>query len=548
MSRRRCCGCKIFEDEFNRDDSTDLGLSWTEVAGDWGILDNELHVGSADAKVLLVYEPPGNPQEYIIYVTMRADDTGDQLWVTVGDEAYKIQVEWGEDATGYEGRLRIYDSTPTLRGSRGFANLKPGAEVAVVIYVGDGYITVTAGGTVLSIEAVLTEGQIHLGTDDLSNNAYFDDFEIQKHYNEDNVCPRINPVCTYFDYPVNLPNGNYIDDDDWDTSGAVGTWDINSNQIAVSNNGSKLMSLCENPADVIQTLITVVMTANEENDVLKVFFNGTDYVEFKWITGLVTAEARVYVGGILQPPVGYFEADAGTTITVKLCITRYHINVVVDVANLNITRVVECNSQIFGIGTGTISGEVYFNVTASRTNFTLAGCPPCQVECSNCEDDNATSYLTATLNDIIAAACGNTDCEDLNGPWLVEYGVSDFHVACTVIPDSPLECKWGYGEERSGWCGDSGEGITYGVELIITAAFSIMPFGWYWLGKLTIWKCVNGNPHSSCDYYWNSVVEEDLVDCLVVSKTLAFDHVTCYSGMVSPCDMSGSTITLETAL
>lgn len=40
MSRRRCCcdkACFLFEDDFERDNSTDLGSDWNEVVGDWGI-------------------------------------------------------------------------------------------------------------------------------------------------------------------------------------------------------------------------------------------------------------------------------------------------------------------------------------------------------------------------------------------------------------------------------------------------------------------------------------------------------------------------------
>jgi hypothetical protein len=35
-----CCPCEcwIFGDDFNRDQSTDLGANWNEVLGDWGIV------------------------------------------------------------------------------------------------------------------------------------------------------------------------------------------------------------------------------------------------------------------------------------------------------------------------------------------------------------------------------------------------------------------------------------------------------------------------------------------------------------------------------
>jgi len=44
MGDRRCCcvGCVIFEDDFNRADSTDIGSGWVEDSGDWEIDTNEL--------------------------------------------------------------------------------------------------------------------------------------------------------------------------------------------------------------------------------------------------------------------------------------------------------------------------------------------------------------------------------------------------------------------------------------------------------------------------------------------------------------------------
>jgi hypothetical protein len=44
MGRRRCCcaGCPVFSDDFDRDDSDDLGSDWDERSGFWSISDSEL--------------------------------------------------------------------------------------------------------------------------------------------------------------------------------------------------------------------------------------------------------------------------------------------------------------------------------------------------------------------------------------------------------------------------------------------------------------------------------------------------------------------------
>lgn len=47
-----CCGCKSASDDFNRANSTDLGGSWTEAAGNWDINGNLLRITTASAIVL----------------------------------------------------------------------------------------------------------------------------------------------------------------------------------------------------------------------------------------------------------------------------------------------------------------------------------------------------------------------------------------------------------------------------------------------------------------------------------------------------------------
>src|SRR5690606_41656943 len=47
-----CCedeggGCTILADNFNRDDSTDIGPEWDEVEGDWSINSNRLVVSGS---------------------------------------------------------------------------------------------------------------------------------------------------------------------------------------------------------------------------------------------------------------------------------------------------------------------------------------------------------------------------------------------------------------------------------------------------------------------------------------------------------------------
>jgi hypothetical protein len=47
-----CCGCRVFQDDFNRDDSTDVD-GWDELSGDWSIDSQQLHEAGTDGALVI---------------------------------------------------------------------------------------------------------------------------------------------------------------------------------------------------------------------------------------------------------------------------------------------------------------------------------------------------------------------------------------------------------------------------------------------------------------------------------------------------------------
>ena len=81
-ARRRCCcrsaDCWWFEDNFNQDNTTNLGTDWNEVTGDWGIEDRHLVEkygggGTSSAKVFCT-QPIPEREDNGMYVRVRIVD------------------------------------------------------------------------------------------------------------------------------------------------------------------------------------------------------------------------------------------------------------------------------------------------------------------------------------------------------------------------------------------------------------------------------------------------------------------------------------------
>ena len=115
-----CCddetvSCLICEDDFNRVDSTDLGVKWTEVDGDAEIASSKLRLDNeADALVICNGEHPNvSPTNWFIEVDVVGDTVLDRARVIldyVDDDNY-LYFEWRFGDVTTDARLALNDVT-----------------------------------------------------------------------------------------------------------------------------------------------------------------------------------------------------------------------------------------------------------------------------------------------------------------------------------------------------------------------------------------------------------------------------------------------------
>lgn len=79
-----CCeSCTFFSDTFTRDDDTDIGSDWTEVAGDWAISGNALRITTTSAVALCNTEHPSAESNLGLTVTLRGSAVDDQARIII---------------------------------------------------------------------------------------------------------------------------------------------------------------------------------------------------------------------------------------------------------------------------------------------------------------------------------------------------------------------------------------------------------------------------------------------------------------------------------
>lgn len=123
-----CCGeppppppdCTVFEDDFNRSDSSSLGSDWTENAGDWSIASNALAISSGSAEVKC--NTPSPNVERAISVKVRGTVAGNQARVVLGlggGTKWYVHVNFSTTA----GSVRIFEGATERNTSATNLNL-----------------------------------------------------------------------------------------------------------------------------------------------------------------------------------------------------------------------------------------------------------------------------------------------------------------------------------------------------------------------------------------------------------------------------------------
>ena len=129
MSRRKCCcptGCLISQDDFGRDDSTDIGSVLTEISGEWELIDQELVETGSVAGAIVVSTARNQYGSKRAVLTFWVTPTGSCPWqfrALVNADATAANYQWVDFAfstasltitTG--GTSRTYDTNPGSDG------------------------------------------------------------------------------------------------------------------------------------------------------------------------------------------------------------------------------------------------------------------------------------------------------------------------------------------------------------------------------------------------------------------------------------------------
>ena len=195
-----CCEkCVYFTDAFTRDDSTDLGDNWTEVAGDGAISSGELVTSDSDALFRCEQAHPDEVLPHVVMVKITAANEGDQAKVGCSyvdeDNYYFAILTWG--AAGPYGTLKLYKRAAGVETQLGVTKvilLGAGDSVWVRLTIDansvciqtspnvDSYVDRTYGpGTAASDKGFV-------GTGSIASEVQFDDFKMVRHNVTDGSC------------------------------------------------------------------------------------------------------------------------------------------------------------------------------------------------------------------------------------------------------------------------------------------------------------------------------------------------------------------------
>ncbi|WP_328336755.1 hypothetical protein [Streptomyces violaceus] len=90
-----------FSDDFNRPNSSDLGVGWVEVSGDWSIISNQLSPGAAGGTIILRAATPMDSSDHSAQVTIAATTTASQgVWCR-GNSNISSGYLWRNDGTSW---------------------------------------------------------------------------------------------------------------------------------------------------------------------------------------------------------------------------------------------------------------------------------------------------------------------------------------------------------------------------------------------------------------------------------------------------------------
>lgn len=203
----RCCceppSCVLFEDDFDRSDSSSVGSSWTELVGDWEIAGNEMSIDStgafircedvsqSDLAVVVDVTPASNGDKARIFVRMDDEDT-----------CVVVEVEFGTSSS----TVRLYNRTSGSDGSAldtaASSSVTVGSTYQVTVCVESGVVSAVVASSAGErfIEASSSGAgsggsKTGLGTGGtVATSITFNDFMILTRNDECEICGICNPL------------------------------------------------------------------------------------------------------------------------------------------------------------------------------------------------------------------------------------------------------------------------------------------------------------------------------------------------------------------
>lgn len=456
-----CAECVIFEDGFDRDDSSSLGTNWTETSGEWEIVTNALEVDAGDS--ILLYSGAFTETYFNLLAVINAD--------TVADEARLIFAY--EDSSNYwyaQARIdtdlvfvsiwQVAGGTPTnMTGelSQKASTTEYGASddfILRVCYSSGRLIVNVIGGTdptgevgigiVHLLSGALPAGDVGLGTGDQTGTIRFLSFTFEKNFAEETACPFCTSDC-------------YLEHDDFDRAddsdpGAnydvrTGTFAIASNVLTTTSSTSVAVTVDESPTtkQVVRMKVShsaytvvsrlIVSWIDDDNFVFVELFESSDRL---------TLFARVYKrsGGTdtLQSTQSRTKTAIQTTFYVQACVSGNGFIVGISFIGYDNFLVINLGLAITGmtgvkagIGTRSSTGTATFEEFQFLRHYSdTSGCPACPPACGNCTEEYPP--FVEYVADL--GAFGLTDgqcgyCDQITGEW-------------TLTNTSATGCTWEY--------------------------------------------------------------------------------------------------------
>jgi len=472
-----CESCVIATDAFDRADSTDLGANWREVAGSWEILSEELTTASADAFARhLVPHPDG---EFFVKVSafVKGADVGDQLRVmgpvwgdddflfvelTIGAECGTLQLfrSDGGVITELSEATAVYGAVPDKFHLLSICYQEQGSYYsAPSLLVGKVQTASTGVGTITRWMAAFVDltGETPdadgvtggVGTGDLTADAYFDDFRIEK------AKSTLHPECP--DCPLCIVQEDLFQTLDlsceWDI--LSGTWTTGSGSGALTCTASGTiisevlhpyddhwwLSVGVNSAaagDTVRILadynpvdgscIYAEMVFGNLGPVSLKFFDGSSTTTLATSAAVVTSPTGLRL--ILDGGVAVLESGVATSIQALYAVRGYRHSGITVIAQATVSL----GAWLHGINSWDLQPDCYGRLALS---------------CDVCEDSSVAPQhlveLTGTWTDI--PMTGNcSDCTRMNNkgvivrPFVASEQRPSCHYNSTLAPNTVNPC------------------------------------------------------------------------------------------------------------